>query len=333
MAEFLSDKEIEKLIGTAIINGDKNQIRPNSYILRLGSHGEFLNTNKEFELGSSKKGIIVSPGHAVALTAFEIIDFRRETVSKIFPEIDLYGMISPTTDLSREGIVAPSTHVDSGYYGTLNWTINNTSSEERKFLFKEKLFRLIVIKLNKDERPDKLYDGDYQGELGYVRSKRQGAPVGMKDTEWEDSKIKGGPEEVLDSLIKSGYPWHVLGQKLKEIDFQFKHVSEEYSHIYDTLENMENKINSIDTKYSNFSADLNSVVKNAIVNESTYLQNRWLIGAGSMIGILFGFVLTILTNDKASKFISTNGSWIGLLLVITGMVCIYFISRHKTRTA
>ena len=56
----------------------------------------------------------------------------------------------------------------------------------RKFLFNEKLFRLTIFKLEKDERPDRLYEGDYQSQKGYIRSKRKGAPVGMKDTEWEN---------------------------------------------------------------------------------------------------------------------------------------------------
>lgn len=42
MATILSDKELSKLIGSVILNGDLTFIRPNSYILRLGQKGEFL---------------------------------------------------------------------------------------------------------------------------------------------------------------------------------------------------------------------------------------------------------------------------------------------------
>ena len=288
MATLLSDKDLTKLIGKVIIDGDPSYIRPNSYVLRLGKTGEFLNADKEFELGNKKKGIKVSPGHSVALTAFETIDFRRETLSTIFPNNDLHAIISPTTDLSREGIVAPSTHIDSGYYGTLNWTITNTSNEERRFLLKEKLFRMVVFKLEKDERPDKLYEGDYQGETGYVRSQRKGAPVGMKDNEWEDALVEGGPEALLENLVRSGYPWHVLGKKLKEIDNQLKMVSEEYSEIHDTLKGMNIKINAFDEKYNNFSQQLNSTIVETLAKETTSLQNRWLIGGGSIIAVLVG---------------------------------------------
>jgi len=166
MAEILNDREISKLLGIVIKDGDASCIRPNSYILRLGESGEFLNTGKEFTLGKKKKGIRVQPGHSVGLTALEEIDFSRETVHKIYPGHDLHAIISPTTDLSREGIVAATTQIDAGYHGTLNWTIANTSNEERRFLIKEKLFRLTILKLVEGETPDKVYEGAYQDKTG-----------------------------------------------------------------------------------------------------------------------------------------------------------------------
>ena len=145
MAELLSDQEIRQILGTVIKDGVETSVRPNSYVLRLGAAGEYLTTGKEFHLGESpkdKKGIKVPPGQSVALTAFETIDFTRATVAQHFPDRDLHALISPTTDLQREGVVAPTTQVDAGYHGTLNWTLSNSSSEERRFVFKERLFRL-----------------------------------------------------------------------------------------------------------------------------------------------------------------------------------------------
>lgn len=330
MAKLLSDAELEKLIGTVIIDGDNSFIRPNSYILRLGKEGEFLNANKEFHLGTTKKGIKIFPGHAVALTAFETIDFRRETVSKIFPENDLHAIISPTTDLSREGLVAPSTHIDSGYYGTLNWTVSNTSNEERRFLYKEKLFRMVIFKLEKDERPNKLYDGDYQGETGYIRSQRKGAPVGMKENEWEDSSTEGGPEALLDNLIKSGYPWHILGQKLKQIDQELKVVSDEYGVIHESLEGLSTKINSLNEKYNISSTQLGITIKDIIEKETESLQNKWLIGSGAIIGGLVGLIISVTSNTTALNFVKNNGTWIGLILIISSVIILWLRSK-KTR--
>src|SRR6266542_2085425 len=158
MATILNDTELKKLIGTVIIDGDITSIRPNSYVLRLGNEGEFLNAGKTFELGKSKKGIRISPGHSVAVTALETIDFRPATVQKLYPGCALHAFISPTTDLSREGIVAPTTQIDAGYNGTLNWTITNSSNEERRFLYGERLYRLTILKLEAGEVPVKPYE-------------------------------------------------------------------------------------------------------------------------------------------------------------------------------
>ena len=48
MAQLLSDQEIRSVLGTIIKDGDPSSVRPNSYVLRLGSAGEYLTTGKEF---------------------------------------------------------------------------------------------------------------------------------------------------------------------------------------------------------------------------------------------------------------------------------------------
>src|SRR5262249_41367540 len=144
---ILSDTEINRLLGTVIINGDIANIRPNAYVLRLGARGEFLNTGKEFDLSKERKGLRIQPGDSVAVTAYETLDFRRETVHKIYPGKDLHAFVSPTTDLSREGIVAQTTAVDAGFYGTLNWTFANTSSVERRYVYRERIYRITIFRL------------------------------------------------------------------------------------------------------------------------------------------------------------------------------------------
>jgi hypothetical protein len=116
MSRILKDAELSKLLGSVINPADPESLRPNAYVMRLGAEGEFLNAGKQFELGKKKKGVRIPPGHSVAVTAAETLDFRPETIDNIFPGCGLHGFISPTTDLSREGIVAPSTQVDAGYY-------------------------------------------------------------------------------------------------------------------------------------------------------------------------------------------------------------------------
>jgi deoxycytidine triphosphate deaminase len=367
MATVLNDQELRKLLGKVIVDGDVGCIRPNSYILRVGTAGEFLNTRKEFALGKDKKGVVVQPGHSVALTAFETLDFRREAVHQVYPGEDLHGLLSPTTDLSREGIVAPTTQVDAGYYGTLNWTITNTSSEERRFIFKERIYRLTVFRLAKGETPDQVYEGAYQGHTGYVRSLRKGAPVGMREAEWIDSRMEGGPEQLLENLIRSGYPWHALGVRLKAIDGQFKAVADEYAEIRDSLDKLAVDVDSMRQEQGTFAgtlgkltadvgsirqkqgaldkliADVDSIrqqqatfagtvqdiVRKAIGEHAVSLQNRWLICAASILVAVLGLVLSSISSDRTVQFLKEHGGWIGVLLVIIGMLTLVFVAKKR----
>ncbi|WOV90352.1 MAG: hypothetical protein R1F54_07320 [Candidatus Zeuxoniibacter abyssi] len=89
MAKILSDRDLQKLLGKSIIGANSSCLRPNSYILRLGSKGEFINTEKKFEISElgRKRGIKLQPGHAIGITSLETIDFRPETVEGIYPDV------------------------------------------------------------------------------------------------------------------------------------------------------------------------------------------------------------------------------------------------------
>ena len=309
MATILNDEEIKKLIGKVIIDGDASSIKPNSYALRLGAHGEFLNSGKEFKLGATKLGIKIQPGHSVALTAFETIDFRSETVRKIYPDHDLHAFISPLTDLSREGIVAPTTQVDVGYHGTLNWTITNTSNDVRNFMIEEKLFRLTIFKLAPGETPKNPYKGDYQGKTGYIRSQRRGAPQGMRESQWEDSCIEGGPEALLENLIKSGYPWNLLGQRLQIIHDEMETVTNEYGNIQRSIESLNHDVSALRT-------DLPASIETILSTRSAEINFRWAFSILGAMGMLAGLILTIVTNPDALRFLNKNGSWMGIVIII-----------------
>ncbi len=331
MAEILCDKELKQILNKIIIDGVEENIKPNSYVLRCGKQGEFINTNKEFEFSSKKKGIIVQPGHSVGLSSFEKIDFRRDTVQKIFPECDLHAILSPATDLSREGIVAPTTQVDAGFCGSLNWTLTNTSNLDRRFLFKENIYRLTIFKLYKSESPENLYNGSYQLQEGYSRSRRKGAPVGMRDDEWIDPNKNDSPAKIIDNLINSGYPWNILGQKLKIIDDQFKSVTEEYSNISDQINKLNSEIKDISATYKELANSIPKIVRENLRDEATVLQNRWLIGSGTLIVALIGIILTILSNKSATIFFKANGTWIGFILIIISIIVLYLSTKRRDK--
>lgn len=324
MTKILRDNDIEKLFDTVIVRGDTNNLRPNSYILRVGNSGEFFNTNKEFKIGEKrKKGIKIPSGHSVGLTAFEEIDFRAETVHKIFPERNLHGLLSPTTDLAREGMIAPTTQIDAGYNGTLNWTINNTSPDERTFLFKENIYRLTLFLLEADEVPENLYAGTYQGQTGYIRSKRPGAPAGMQKSDWATAFEKDDPEKHLENLIKSGYPWNLLGERLKRIDEQFGVVTNEYSQVQDSIDELSAQVKKI----SEHQAGIKDTIRAVIKEESSSMQNSFLIKAGMAFLGIAGLAMTVSQTPQIQKVIQGYGSFIGLILIV--ITVLFFLVKRK----
>mgnify|MGYP001603759590 CR=1 FL=1 len=161
--------------------------------------------------------------------------------------------------------------------------------------------------------------------MGYVRSKRTGAPIGMKDAEWEDAFTKGGPEDLLDNLIRSGYPWHILGSRLKEIDQQFKTVTEEYADVHDSINELSGHINSIREKQN----DISETVRKVLRDETGSLQNRWLIGAGSLLLGFLGIGLTAATSTTVLDFVKANGAIIGGAFIFTAIVALILLSRQK----
>lgn len=330
MATLLNDVELRKLLGSVIINGDEACVRSNSYVLRLGAHGEFSNTDKEFDIsGPEKRGIRIPPGYAVGVTAFETLDFTRETVHKFYPDCDLHAFISPTTDLSRESISTQTTQVDAGYHGTPQWTLQNNSNQIRQFTFKEKIFRITILRLAEGEIPNEVYGGDYQEQTGFVRSERAGAPVGMKESHWVDPLKEGGPEDLLDSLINTGHPWNILGQRLRSIDNQFGEVTQEYSEFTKVVTSLKDDVASIKEKQS--ATAISDAVRQVLRDETASLQFSWLASTFTVFSALAGIGALIASSGPALQFVKENAWWLGLILVIVPVIVSVFraFSRKK----
>lgn len=314
MATVLSDKELKGLIGSVIINGDESCVRPNAYILRLGSGGEFKNINKPFSIGDAgKRGIKLASGHAAGLSSYEQLDFSRETVHKIYPDCDLFAYMSPVTDLSREGVTTQTTQVDADFKGILTWTINNTSNEENQFMYKEKLYRLTVFKLDQnEEKPEKPYDGDYQGQKDYVRSTRKGAPRGMKDDEWETSAVEGSPENHLAGLISSGFPWSLLGKQLKKVDGELKEVTEGYFQIDDSLKKIKKEIEGFP-----------DIVEDKINQKKPEL----VFSLGGILAFFASLGVAVIASDSAIGFLKNYGAYVSLGII--GVLLALYIFANK----
>jgi deoxycytidine triphosphate deaminase/gas vesicle protein len=345
MAQLLNDKDLQGLFEKAIIDADADSLRPNAYILRLGKIGEFMTTGKPFAIKEGK-GIILPPGHAIAVTAFETIDFRPGTIHEVYPDCSLHGFLSPTTDLSREGLTVSSTQVDAGYHGTLNWTISNQSPNDAKFVYGEKLFRLTILKLEKGEVPSQYYSGDYQDKEGYVASRRSGPPVGMKDSDWMSPSTDDSPEAKLDALIKSGYPWNLLGERLKTIDQQFETVTHEYDTIRKEIKTLNNRVGGIEDKldrqqqeWSNALQDVEGRLKQGLQDFEGRMKqelsdtvenvvNKLILRSiAPMLGAVFGLGLMVLNDQRIMGFLSEHGGVAGFFVMLVS--CLTLLLAKK----
>jgi len=85
MAKVLADRDIERLLGSAILDANKERINPNGIELCLGKHVHFLSTGEEMELGPGTF-LKVSPGETVSIASLESLAFRSETVQTLFPK-------------------------------------------------------------------------------------------------------------------------------------------------------------------------------------------------------------------------------------------------------
>ena len=341
MAQILNDKEIKKLLGTVIINGDKDSIRPNSYIMRVGGVGAFLDSKKDkkFNIGENQ-GIKLPAGYAVAVTALETIDFRQETVEKIYPGCSLHGFLTPTTDLSREGMTVPGTQVDAGYRGTLNWTIHNSSSGEACFAYGERLFRLTILKLDSEEVPEHYYDGAYQGKEGHVSSKRRGLPTGMRESDLSSPVEGDSMEEKLEHLIDAGYPWDIFGEKLREIDQGYNGLREQvgdltvkYGELKEAIDDLTGKYGELKEAVQNLDNNLDSRVRKIVREEVNVILDSRLkdIKINVLLALLgsAGVLISILTNDTTLGFMKEYGWLIGLIMISVVSVMFYQVNFKK----
>ena len=233
MARILSNKEIKKLLDNEIIlEGDRSQIRSNSYVFRLGKEVHFFST-KERKSGDIGDILIINAGDSSLVHSHEIVDFTQSTIDKLYKGHQICALLTPTTTLVREALQLPSTKIDPGYTGSLNWTIRNSSVEEIKMELGEPIFKATFFLLIEDEElPDKLY-GDreerdyYQDKTGLVESKRR-IPVDIKSRKKICVSSKG---TELERLKQSGFPYDFIATQLQQVGDHLEIVTKDFARI------------------------------------------------------------------------------------------------------
>ena len=76
-------------------------------------------------------------------------------------------------------------------------------------------------------------------------------------------------------------------------------------------------------------ANMREVVRDVLRSELTAIQNRWLIGAGSISLSAAGLLLALLSNEPMTAFLLKHAFPISLTLVIAGLTGLGIIFRRK----
>ena len=72
-----------------------------------------------------------------------------------------------------------------------------------------------------------------------------------------------------------------------------------------------------------------NTVRKVLREEIGSLQNRWLIGAGSLLIGILGISLSVVTNKTILPLVQTYGAVIGIGLTVTAAVALAIIARQK----
>jgi deoxycytidine triphosphate deaminase len=322
MAKILPDKEIRKLLGTVILNADENRINPNGIEIRLGTHVLFHSTDEEKELRPSTF-LKVRPGETVTISSYETFNFTREAIHKVFPHCDLMAFVTPTTTMMREGIMQTTTKVDSGWSGTLNWGLRNSSIKDFILGHGEPIFKLTLFLLEHGEIPEIPYgersSDKYQNSQGIVRSTRT-IPASIPKKQIVESAI-----DRLDpskQLREAGYPFDHISTELTALQGKFEVVSTDVLLLKNTIADEAKKL----------STKVDDSQKTVLEKVENLFDRKFLSIAGTIVGclaIMFGAV-TFLQNH------GVTGTALGVVAFVGGiaiLIVIYLLAHRKTTSS
>jgi len=318
MAKVLADRDIKKLLGTVILNGDAHRINPNGIEIRLGRHVLFHSTDEEKQLNDGAY-LRILPGESVTITSFEDFVFTREAIGRIFPGCDLMAFITPTTTMMREGIMQSTTKVDSGWSGTLNWGLRNSSIKDFIIGYREPIFKLTFLLLEGDERPELPYgerpDDRYQHTEGIARSTRT-VPANIPR-----KNLVGSSVEKLDpakQLREAGYPFDHISTELTTLHGKFEVVSKDVLLLKQTISDEGDKLSKkVDES------------REAALKEVEHLfDQKFLSIAGAVVGCI-AIMYGVITFLQAQKFSGTALGWTGLVGGFGILLVVYLLAKRK----
>jgi len=318
MAKILADRDITKLLGTVILNADPDRINPNGIEIRLGKHVLFQSTDEEKELDAGMY-LKVLPGESVTISSFEDFVFTGESIGKIFPSCDLTALITPTTTMMREGIMQSATKVESGWSGTLNWGLRNSSIRDFVIGYGEPIFKLTIFLLEGDERPEIPYgerqNDRYEHTKGIARSTRK-IPASIPKRNFIGSSI-----DKLDpakQLREAGYPFDHISTELTTLHGKFEVVSSDVLLLKDAI--------ASETK--TLAKKVDDSRETALKEVENLFDRKFLSIAGAIVGclaIMFGAVAFLQGHGVTGVALA----WVWLIGGFGILLVVYLLARRK----
>src|SRR5260370_25488480 len=241
--------------------------------------------------------------------------------------------------MMREGFRFASTKVDTGFCGTLNWGIRNSSIKSVQLAFGERIFKLTLFELQPDEVPDKVYGENkskdhYQGSEGIVTSAR------MIPVQIADNKLVRRTEKKIDpkkQLQEAGPPFNYIGTELRVLQGNFEIVSKDVALVkegFDALQkNIEKKINTETSAISTTLAALPDKIDTKIMATFSeqfgmYFDQRMQSVYGT-VGAIVAFALAL----YKLVIVTTSATFQGyVLLTIDGMLALWTLILMRSRS-
>jgi deoxycytidine triphosphate deaminase len=320
VANILADKDIRRLISTVLLNADEKLINPNGIELRLGKDVLFHSTGEEAQLGPGQF-LKVNPGESVVISSLELIDFKPDTVHRVFSRSMLMGFITPTTTMMREGISQVATKIDAGFRGNLNWGLRNGSTRDLILQYGEPIFKLTIFELAENESPEIPYgnrpNDSYQDTEGIRRSTRS-IPVDIPK-----SKLVSSSFDRLDpkkQLREAGYPFDHIGTELTNLHGKFEVVSADVRMMRDEFQSRTTELsNKIQTETATLAGQLEEQRKSILEKVEFLFDRKFLRVAGIIVGaipIMYGGVTFLQGTGLAGNTVSFIAVVVGIVVVL-----------------
>jgi hypothetical protein len=241
------------------------------------------------------------------------------------------AFITPTTTMMREGILQAATKVDSGWDGTLNWGLRNSSIKDFILGYAEPIFKLTIFLLEDHEVPEVPYgqrEGDvYQGTQGIARSTRK-IPADIPKNKIIDSSIE--KIDPTKQLREAGYPFDHISTELTSLHGKFEVVTKDVLLLKDEFEQRTGELSAkIEKEAQNLSTKVDESRKTALEMVESLFDRKFITIIGAVVGcgsMMYG----------AAVFLQTRGLTalsVGAVAVVAGTGIwwtSWFISRRKS---